>query len=730
MKYLYLLSGTLLLLSALTMCSPAEKNGNARKSTVNNNLSATESQDFRYVLRYFIDPDFHAAERIPELVDFCKKGKIEEVMLFDNPEELFIAYPDTAHIDAWFAHAKNVRKALTENGISMSVNPWITLGHASRGRRFGEDQKHWVRMVGDQGQTAYVTPCPLDKHWQNHLADYYARIAKELDPVAIYLEDDFRLHNHEGMGFGGCFCELHLKRFSETVGQPVTQKELYEAILAPGKPHPWRNIWITLFRNSILEPAKVIQTRVHAANPRVSLGQMTSMPDVHSAEGRDWLKHAKTLCPKGDFPFRPHMPPYTEGSARSALPIVTRHTLANLDLPRRIYPELENSPRCGRYSKSAVYSGWECIQSAAIGAHGITINHFDMMGNGTSLDPAFYEIFAQLKPRLNAVQTLNVDDRNAEGVDILFSPEVATYMESKGNSSYNGLVANSTRWAGVFMNMGITCRFVKTPDASRLTAVSDQTLRAYSDSQIKTLLSNKLLLDITSLNILLERGFGEYTGVESVTNLKVESPYLCEKFGSIMNASWLGGTLPRMNILPGQHTVKAATVPGEVTLGNPVVRSTIIDAEGKVIAPGLIIFQNKLGGSVMIPIGIGSGSYYSPERKRMMFNLIQQLCPDMKIAAAMHWAYGYAQNALDAPIHIYRTAVKGGTLISLLNPSSDILYDVPFIAPDLEANGAQLINDSGEFMPAGLVDEKNGQFRFTQAIRPLDAAFLFFPSQK
>ena len=48
---------------------------------------------FRYILRYYIDPGFAEDKRIAELLELCKKGRIEEVMFFYNPEELFQGYP-------------------------------------------------------------------------------------------------------------------------------------------------------------------------------------------------------------------------------------------------------------------------------------------------------------------------------------------------------------------------------------------------------------------------------------------------------------------------------------------------------------------------------------------------------------------------------------------------------------------------------------------------------------
>ena len=58
---------------------------------------------FRYILRYLIDPHFHAPARMRELVAFCKASRIEEVMMFVTAEELSAGHPTEAELDAYDA---------------------------------------------------------------------------------------------------------------------------------------------------------------------------------------------------------------------------------------------------------------------------------------------------------------------------------------------------------------------------------------------------------------------------------------------------------------------------------------------------------------------------------------------------------------------------------------------------------------------------------------------------
>ena len=159
---------------------------------------------YRYILRYYIDPGFHEEERIAELVQLCREGKIAEVMFFHNPEELFQGYPPAEEYDNWISLAQKTKKALNDAGIDMSVNPWVTTVHVARGRKLPPETT-FRHMVGETGTVSPITACPLCPQWQKLLCDWFSRIASEVAPTVIWVEDDWRLHNHEpDMGWGGC----------------------------------------------------------------------------------------------------------------------------------------------------------------------------------------------------------------------------------------------------------------------------------------------------------------------------------------------------------------------------------------------------------------------------------------------------------------------------------------------------------------------------------------------
>lgn len=392
---------------------------------------------YRYILRYYIDPHFAGEERLEELVKYCEDSQTEEIMLFLTPEELSPGHPTWPEIHEFVGFAQKVKQRLAQVGVDLSLNPWTTLYQVPRGRQL-RDGQHFRKMVGETGSESPLVACPLCPEWQEYLSDSFALLAREIQPVAIWIEDDWRLHNHGGeLGWGGCFCAEHLRRFSSMVGEEVTREQLLSCLLRAGEPHPWRERWFELSRQTILEPAEKLCQAIQQAHPGTRTALMSSLPDQHSAEGRNWRLVQEVIGDEQGFLSRPHMPPYTEQWPVRVTPAVTRQTVACLDreIKPEIYPELENSPRCGIYSKSGRYTVFQMVESALFGSKGITINHYDMLGNGILLDRRFGEYLAEAKPVLNALQALEIDDAHARGVQILFSPKVASHLQLSGNTN-------------------------------------------------------------------------------------------------------------------------------------------------------------------------------------------------------------------------------------------------------------------------------------------------------
>lgn len=677
---------------------------------------------FRYILRYKIDPDFHPAERLEELVALCHQGRIQEVMLFITAEELSVGHPTGSEIEKYTVLAREVKRRLAEEGIALSLNPWTTTYHVSRGRTLREGQDFRC-IVGETGATSPIGACPLCPNWQDYLCRSFAYLALEVQPTALWVEDDWRIHNHEpDQGWGGCFCPEHLRLFSERVGETVDRETLVQTITAPGEPHPWRREWLALSRETLLQPARQLRAAVEAVAPAVRLGLMTSNPDIHSAEGRDWPLLQEALG-KDPFLCRPHVEPYTERPAIDTPPSMARFTIANLHGPIDIYPELESSPRGGVYSKSATFSLWECFNAAVYGSRGITINHFDMMGTGQGVDPGFAPALGRARPQLDALVDLQIDDREAEGVQILFHPEIAAAMPSTAPGSLFGISHFSQIWARTLAVLGIAHGFTREPRPGQLHAVNGHTLHAFDDAQVRQLLSGPLLLDAYSVEILCQRGFGAQIGIGSGRwRQQTEAVYAYESICQDEPAPY-GLPRPRMTAQCCSHRLLQM-----VPVPSAVVSSTIHRPDHQLLFPGSVSFRNEWGGEVLslaYPFDGGANffmSFFNPYRRIFLQDQV----------LSMGGGSGQAAIA-DHPMHAYRMRCARGTLFAAFNVILDPAEQVVLRLPPGEAASTvgkwQVLAPSGAWETAPIVISGD-QVLLAQPLPVLQGAFLLLATNR
>ena len=646
---------------------------------------------YRHILRYLICPTHHPEDRVEELAKFCQAARVDEVMILFFAEELTNGHPTIEEMKPWVELMKKIKSRLAQVGVDLSVNPWTTTFHVARGRRLKPGQD-FTLMVGETGAVARISACPLCENWRKYLCELFAHVAAEVKPVAIWVEDDWRLHNHEPeMKFGGCFCDLHLKRFAGMVNrQSVTRQEVLDAILAPGRPHPWRAQWLELWRQTMIEPALELRQAVQRANASTRLALMSSTPDVHSMEGRDWHALQDALGFEPVFLTRPHLAPYTENCAIQAPPDCTRLTIANLKRPLGIYPELENSPRCGVYSKSKTYTTMECLESVCYGSHGITINHFDMMGNGTGLDRGFERALSEPKDVLDAVVKLGIDDDRAQGAAVLYSPDVARYRHASPSAAkeMGALRNNSQGWSSALAILGIGYGFVRQPVSDRPVFVCDQTLRAFDDQAINSLLSGVLVCDAPSVEILLERGLGGMIGVQSLKGGILND--LAYAYEEITNGSagTYGLERPRMSASRCSHNIIVMQPAGDAS-----VRTMLKTADHDDVAPGMIVYRNSLGGVVVstaYPLGQAQFymGYFNCFRQMLWQELLFELCPSARLIASREF-----------PLRVYRTRLDSGEFIGVINPTLDVRDETHLkLGGSLPAGRIELLDRTGRWL--------------------------------
>lgn len=685
-------------------------------------MNKEDVSKFRVVLRYPLDPCNNPEQGTKDLLQFARESHISEVMFLIAAEERSFGHITIEQAKPWVEIVSKAKDLLSKEGIGVSLNPWTTLYPASRGRHLYPGQ-NFTLMVGENGVVNPMTPCPLCENFQKYLSEYFSFLAREIEPIAIWIEDDWRLHNHDkSLGYGGCFCDIHMNIFSERVGENVSREKLLKAILTSGKPHPWREKWLQICGESLHGSIKKIADKIYESNPNVRLGLMSSSPDTHSAEGRNWTLLMNNICQKHKYLIRPNMPPYTETPAITTPPVATRHTIANLEKEADIYPELENSPRCGVYSKSHYYTNWQIFNSLCFGANGITINHFDDTGMGTFFDRTLGASIGKRNRLFNALNALNIDDRNARGVKVLFHPEIAKFIHPKSESTMHGLIQKSTTWSPTFFILGISHGFTKSIDdsPSSVYAVGEQTLRCFSEKEIRKLLSKRVLLDMTSVCVLLERNMGEYIGVRKLEKVKHdETGYSFEELTD-SDLTKYGNFHPRMCAQRQSDEIGGITYVEDVK-----ILSRIFTGDLKYLFPGAGIYNNSLGGKIFTttyPFHGGKQffmSYFNIVRHQFFRDLLFDMGDD---SSGITIASGH-------PIHLYSVNVDDGIFCGLSNVTLDTIsgFILNIKANEIRSKGFFALSIDGQLgkvNPCISTKKNRTEVKFEKKLRPLEHYFL------
>lgn len=476
---------------------------------------------FCYILRFSADPGYGEDTALSMLMDFCAKAMIDDITFFCAPEELSQGHLTDEEQERFMDFFKKAKALTEERGMSFSINNWTTLYHTDRGRKLRPGQNFGL-MVDADGREASNTACPLDMAFRAYYADLLKRFGS-LKPRIFWIEDDFRLHNHHPLRWGGCFCRRHMEEFSQLAGKKLTREEFIEKILQPGVPHPYRKIWLDSARETMIGLAEVFNGALRESSPSTALGLMSSDPAVHCAEGRDWDRLLRALSGEAAKVNRPHLPAYNENAPQAYLwHFNTISALSRACLPPEtvVYPELENFP-FARASKSLRFTRYQIESALALGIDGITLDILDFSGTAAPM-AGHAENLAASKNFLSACNGTGVFKWAREGVKVLFSPDSSYSLRTEKGKDMSELYPRENFWGGVFGSMGVPFVYRKDWKTIRgeISAVSGQFFRNLQVKELEALFTdNFVIMDGAAAETLFEMGAGSLAGITRVSRV-------------------------------------------------------------------------------------------------------------------------------------------------------------------------------------------------------------------
>lgn len=527
-----------------------------------------------------------------ELIQLCHDAPIDEVTFMIFAEPFGNGHDTLDEIRAWIDLIRPWKQVLENRGVAVSLNPWITVLHCDRGRSLKESQR-WQTMMDWRGQAASTVVCPLDPGWRDYYCDTLALYAVEGFRV-IWLEDDIRLANHAPLDWGGCFCPLHVAEFNRRAGTSAVREEIIAAMMQPGEPHPWRQIWLDMWDDTQVDMVRRFREVVEATSSETRLGLMSSGPMMHAMEGRHWERWWPALS--GDKPsiHRPHFTGYSDAMGIS-IPLAIHGMDMNRSVePDRIEidPEIENSPH--GWSKSFRQTAAHMVLAQVFGADRMNLSLYDYLGNPQSDFRQAARFLAGWKESLDWLSELFPATLNSQGVGCLWKQDMtARKHATPGASTWMNSLFTATHgwplWLGGF-GQAFQMRM-----SSVVNAIGGELAWSATDEEIRSMLGHGLLLDGQAAAILEERGFGPWLGLTGIHFITQDDQlYTLEELTDARFTS-RSGALISMDDRPCARKLAQGQLDHQAEIVS-VMRGPRFNEIGH----GVIIFENELGGRVAV----------------------------------------------------------------------------------------------------------------------------------
>ena len=523
-----------------------------------------------------------------DLKRFCLAHGVEEVVLFFAAEEWNNGLLSQAEEDLWFETVRTTRQILVKAGIAVSLNPWMTDLGPTRGRTFPKDRA-FAPAVSPLGEVSKGVASFADPVWRQYLWNLYGRFAT-LGFRVIWIEDDFRYHNHSPLTWGGGFDPLTLDRFASKIGQPVTREEVVRNILAPGEPHPWRARWMETWRELQLEVAQGLADAIRRHSPgNTKLGLMSSLPPTHSIEGRDWRALFDALSVNGQVAHRPHCAPYSEqtGHNKCLVSLALDSQRALRPPACEVAPEIENFPMTS-WTKSDTQTWSEMAMAQFFASEALLLDIFPFAANPAREEPQIGHLLDRSRPALEWIGEHFTRSLTTRGMGCPWRDDAQARIRTPVGKAMTELDANA--WApGQFLApYGVAVAAGR----QKVNALFGSLTWAFDDQELRDLLAAGLLLDGTSADILCQRGFGDLIGIQPDGYVKRESSTYALDVVASTRTGLRKGHYSECNrasrVLRIPHLLEGAE---EWT--------TLITPEKERVGAAVVAFTNRLGGRVV-----------------------------------------------------------------------------------------------------------------------------------
>lgn len=528
-------------------------------------------------------------ERFERLLDMLErhKGVTDEITLFHSTSHAPLPLEEVRKRTAMMELRMDRARTL---GYRTGINILTTIGHHE------EDLPNsltgqYTPMTDINGNITRGSFCPNDEKLRGYVRQIY-QIVSRANPDYIWIDDDVRLAGHMPIHLT-CFCDNCLTIFEKETGTAYTRQSLQKAFLSGthAERMTLRKAWVQHNRDTIGRLFELIERTVHEQRPGLPLGFMTG---DRFFEGYDFDRWADILSgPKGaEVRWRPgggfyqdDVPAGMAGKSHDVgrqVSLLPEHVVA-------IQSEIENFPY-QRLKKSAHITSLESASHIAAGCTGTAFNVLSMYDEPLDEYEPLVAKIAASRPFYDLL-VRHLGRKKLAGIRPAWNKDSAATGDPAGGnwSAYSGFLHGR---APQMFEIGVPVAYG--PEHASVTLLSGDGINAFSDDQIRQILSQGVYMDAIALIVLNHRGLSDLTGFEVERSLGVDC---IEQFTDHrLNGPFAGR----------QRDARQSFNRGAATLLEPLgpkakPLAEIVDYNNTVVAPCVMgTFENRLGGRICV----------------------------------------------------------------------------------------------------------------------------------
>lgn len=615
-----------------------------------------------------------------EIIRFCEETGTRHVMLFTDAQHMVWNQLTIEEAKEETATIVRAIDDLAKHGIKVGINSsynqipsnFDNSGHTPQ-------YKHWVTYA--DGICEKRTPCLLDPALKDYLTEFYGILANTKAEY-IYIDDDHRYVFNGIRNTWGCMCDLHLSKFSELTGQIWTRESLQNALFSDQK---IRCQWSQFLGSALNDLTEVIEKAVHRVNPEMRIGIM--VPCLHCSTNFDYdlKKTAQLFQPDGNYLLRPCIGPYSDRDRQQIVPgLFYMETIKHIMGDSSEYtPELEPGPYT-RLNKSTEVIRFHICQGIINGMNNPAISVCGYVGDDPYLEPDIAKMLKRDKAYFEALRKIAPEDGTKKGIGLRFHRKHSSVTPNNYKN-----VSDYYLPAFVLHDFLAHLGFCLTYDKSKINYLAGDSVYCFTDEELKEYLKGNLILDAVAAKAFADRGFLKYTGASA---MELEGPYGAEYLSDPEFCGKYTGRYIYLKNAPLGDIGKLSDIqPGARVL------TTITDHNRKEIGTGMTLFENELGGKVLVSsirINPAAGliNYLANYHRQLLLkNVFKYMDPQslpVYVEEPTCMAVQYFDNGKDV-------------LIGLVNTSYDIAHEtvLELTDPSLDMAQASYLRDDGELRP-------------------------------